>query len=70
MELNTTFDQATVNQYPSVQKYYSKTNKMSDSTAYSVITEEIIKYLWSGLTYRKGTSKFTGFTRRTFIYHI
>jgi hypothetical protein len=47
--LNTTFDDATVNQYPSVQKYYCKTNSMSDSTAYSVLTEEIMKPLWTGL---------------------
>jgi hypothetical protein len=47
--LNTTFDDATVKQYPAVQKYYCKANSMSDSTAYSVITEEIIKPLWSGL---------------------
>jgi hypothetical protein len=41
--LNTTFDQATVNQYPALQKYYSKANNLKDSTAYSVITEEVLK---------------------------
>jgi hypothetical protein len=46
--LNTTYDPATVNQYPSVQKYYSKVNNLKDSTAYSVITEEVIKPLWLG----------------------
>jgi predicted fused transcriptional regulator/phosphomethylpyrimidine kinase len=37
--LNTTFDDATVNQYPSIQKYYSKANSNSHSTTYSVIPE-------------------------------
>jgi hypothetical protein len=43
--LNTTFEPATINQSPAVQKYYSKAKNLKDSTAYSVITEEVIKTL-------------------------
>jgi hypothetical protein len=41
--LNTAFDNDTGNQYPAVQKYYSKANNLTDSTAYSIITEEVIR---------------------------